>query len=87
MNDEDEFERFGEDETDDGDGADDTAELSCPYCGETIEVAVDRGGGAVQQYIEDCQVCCRPMRLMVRFGRDGSASVDASAEDEADAEE
>lgn len=28
-------------------------DISCPYCGETIEVAVDVSGGS-QTYIEDC---------------------------------
>lgn len=49
-------------------------DIACPYCGETIEVAVDTSAGS-QTYIEDCQVCCRPivMRLTVdesddRFG-------------------
>lgn len=33
---------------------------SCPFCGETIELVVDISAGG-QSYIEDCQVCCRPM--------------------------
>lgn len=32
----------------------------CPYCGEAIQLIVDASAGA-QHYIEDCQVCCRPM--------------------------
>lgn len=32
----------------------------CPYCGEQVETTVDLSGGD-QQYIEDCQVCCRPI--------------------------
>jgi hypothetical protein len=39
--------------------------LSCPYCGEPVEVAVDEGGGAVQSYVEDCPVCCRPWQVEV----------------------
>ena len=40
--------------------------IVCPYCGESIEVSVDLSGGD-QAYVEDCQVCCRPieMRLSV----------------------
>jgi hypothetical protein len=37
-----------------------TAESYCPYCGEPVQLIVDTSAG-VQQYIEDCQVCCRPM--------------------------
>jgi hypothetical protein len=39
-----------------------TAELSCPYCGEVIEVVVDCSVHR-QVYIEDCQVCCRPIEI------------------------
>ncbi len=34
--------------------------VSCPYCGETFETSIDASGGD-QEYIEDCQVCCRPI--------------------------
>ena len=39
--------------------------LSCPYCGELIEVQVDISAGG-QSYIEDCQVCCRPIEMMLQ---------------------
>ncbi len=35
-------------------------EIHCPYCGEAIWVLID-GSVEHQQYIEDCQVCCRPI--------------------------
>jgi hypothetical protein len=37
-----------------------TIASTCPYCGEPVQLLVDPSAGA-QQYIEDCQVCCRPM--------------------------
>ena len=37
--------------------------ISCPYCGETIEILIDISAGG-QSYVEDCQVCCRPMNLI-----------------------
>ena len=59
-----------------GDGVADTqAEVWCPYCGEPNEVALDPGGGGVQEYVEDCQVCCQPWRVFVSYQEDGSASV------------
>jgi hypothetical protein len=59
-----------------GDGTADTvAEVSCPYCGETNEVAVDPGSGAAQEYVEDCQVCCRPWRVVVSYDATGAAHV------------
>ena len=37
-------------------------QVGCPYCGEVIELLVDRSGGD-QAYIEDCSVCCRPIEV------------------------
>ncbi|MYM63422.1 CPXCG motif-containing cysteine-rich protein [Pseudomaricurvus sp. HS19] len=34
--------------------------ISCPYCGEQISVLIDTQEVG-QEYIEDCQVCCRPI--------------------------
>jgi hypothetical protein len=45
--------------------------VSCPYCGETFETAVDCSAGEQQEYIEDCQVCCQPILFMVNVGPDG----------------
>ena len=36
--------------------------VTCPYCGETVEVDVEPLE-EVQTFIEDCSVCCRPMQL------------------------
>ncbi len=65
-----------------GDGtADDTAEAACPYCGEPCELTLDPGGGAHQEYVEDCPVCCRPWRVTARW-TDGVAAVTLETEDE-----
>ncbi|MEQ8314337.1 MAG: CPXCG motif-containing cysteine-rich protein [Gammaproteobacteria bacterium] len=42
----------------------------CPYCGEPIELLVDRSV-ATQQYIEDCSVCCRPIEISVEVAPEG----------------
>ena len=57
-------------------------EVSCPYCGEPLTLLVDESAGA-QSYIEDCQVCCRPMVVRVHIDEDGGVEVDLSAEDDA----
>jgi transcription elongation factor Elf1 len=49
---------------------DTTATYSCPYCGEESVTGVDVSAGFSQRYIEDCQVCCRPMTLFVTFDED-----------------
>lgn len=65
-----------------GDGTADTESLvSCPYCGESNEIALDPGSGSDQEYVEDCGVCCRPILMYVRYGPDGSAEVDVYASD------
>ena len=38
--------------------------IQCPFCGEYIDIPVDRSAGD-QQYVEDCQVCCQPMAVSV----------------------
>ncbi len=65
-----------------GDGtADDVATAWCPYCGEACEVTLDPGGGARQEYIEDCPVCCRPWRVTAEW-IGGAASVRLETEDD-----
>ncbi len=66
-----------------GDGTAETeATVHCPYCGEPVEIGLDPGGGATQEYVEDCQVCCRPWRVSVHFDDEGQASVTVDALDE-----
>ncbi len=68
-----------------GDGVTDlSSEVSCPYCGESVEITLDPGSGMHQQYIEDCQVCCRPWVVHVTYLEDGSAEVHVDASDNHD---
>lgn len=55
--------------------------IDCPYCGESIEVLLDPSV-AEQRYIEDCQVCCRPITLHVTVDETGFAQVAAHAEND-----
>src|SRR3546814_20000428 len=57
-------------------------DMRCPYCGGPIELFVD-GFAGDQQYIEDCQVCCRPIVVTVALDADGEPVVAVRAEDEA----
>lgn len=71
---------FGHDPLDDefplGDGTADTeATVYCPYCGEAVEVGLDPGSGATQEYVEDCAVCCQPWIVRVHYLGDGGAQV------------
>jgi len=58
------------------------ARVSCPYCGESMEVPVDQGGGDVQEYVEDCQVCCRPWAVRVTVDFEGHAIVSVTTLDD-----
>jgi len=49
-------------------------EITCPYCGESFETGVDASAGSTS-YIEDCQVCCRPMEIQLRVSGDGAFTV------------
>ena len=55
--------------------------IMCPYCGETIEVLID-SSEAGQEYIEDCQVCCRPIIFTVELDWSGEPVVSVRDENE-----
>ncbi|HED17597.1 MAG TPA: CPXCG motif-containing cysteine-rich protein [Gammaproteobacteria bacterium] len=38
--------------------------ISCPYCGESQVKVVDLAD-MTGEYIEDCEVCCQPMILVL----------------------
>lgn len=59
---------------------DDSSTFHCAFCGERNEIDVDLSAGMRQSYVEDCQVCCRPNLLQVRFDAEGVASVEAEPE-------
>jgi hypothetical protein len=56
--------------------------VSCPYCGQEVELVLDVGGGTTQEYVEDCEVCCRPWHVRVRFSPDGPPIVELATLDE-----
>lgn len=44
--------------------------VDCPYCGEAIGLVLDCTI-ASQEFVEDCQVCCRPIQYVVRLDERG----------------
>ena len=58
-----------------------SASIECPYCGESLEVSIDTSSGS-HEYIEDCQVCCKPIVFRVRVGPDGEARIEVRSEDD-----
>mgnify|MGYP001811863597 CR=1 FL=1 len=55
--------------------------VGCPYCGETISVLID-DSLPEQNYVEDCQVCCRPIVFDVTVDVDGDLVVSVRMENE-----
>ena len=66
-----------------GDGtADLDASVECPYCGAAVEITLDPGSGSSQDYVEDCEVCCQPWQVVVRYDDEGHAEVSVTPLDE-----
>ena len=55
--------------------------IGCPYCGETITIIVD-DSVPEQTYIEDCEVCCRPIVMHAIVDNDGDVIVDVRTDSE-----
>ncbi len=55
--------------------------VCCPYCGELNDVLVECSGED-QEYIEDCQVCCRPIVFNVLATMSGDLALSVHSEDE-----
>ena len=36
--------------------------FKCPFCRETVSFLIDLSIDGAQTYIEDCEVCCRPIQ-------------------------
>ena len=56
------------------------ADISCPYCGEPLEILLDLSVPE-QDYIEDCQVCCQPIRIIYTSHDGQLLSLDAQRSD------
>ena len=54
--------------------------MTCPCCGEDITLVVDLSV-PTQDYIEDCFVCCRPMRVVYTTEDGALASIHVESSD------
>lgn len=57
------------------------AHVRCPYCGESSWVLID-DSIEEQHYIEDCQVCCRPIEFIIRSSPGEPSQVEVRREDD-----
>ncbi|MBD5779144.1 CPXCG motif-containing cysteine-rich protein [Pelagicoccus sp. NFK12] len=56
--------------------------VACPYCGEAVGVVINCTLTS-QEFVEDCQVCCRPIQFSVMVDEDGEiVDLQARSEDE-----
>lgn len=52
--------------------------FKCPYCGERISMVLDTSVDQ-QTYVEDCEVCCRPIEVSYTVGNDKVSHFEARA--------
>jgi hypothetical protein len=53
----------------------------CPHCGEPIVLELDLSAGS-QVYVEDCTLCCQPIRVALSVAPGGDYLVDLQRENE-----
>lgn len=56
-------------------------DIQCPYCWQIITIGIDCSVSQ-QEYVEDCQICCRPILMTVSILEDEDIDVYARAENE-----
>ena len=49
----------------------------CPYCGSENSLFIDFSAGSYQEFISDCEICCRPVVIAVEL--DGIDVINISA--------
>jgi hypothetical protein len=50
--------------------------FTCPYCWERISMILD-SYEEMSTYIEDCEVCCRPIEILFSFSGEDLVSFEA----------
>jgi hypothetical protein len=54
----------------------------CPYCGETNGLSIDISGGAHQEFVVDCAVCCAPIVVRLTLRGEDMIALDVQRENE-----
>lgn len=55
--------------------------VQCPYCWEFFSLLIDASVES-QEYVEDCEVCCRPIDFTIEIDESGEAGVQARSQNE-----
>ena len=57
-------------------------DVQCPYCGEDTYVVIDTDPGTNENFVSDCEVCCKPIQFAVSVDDEGEPTVRARRDDE-----
>ncbi len=60
--------------------AEETFPVTCPYCGEAVVVYLE--ADLEGEMVVDCEICCRPWRVVARRNREGERDVTVTALEE-----
>ena len=55
--------------------------VQCPYCWERFSLLIDASVES-QEYVEDCEVCCRPIDFAIEIDEENRAAVQARLQHE-----
>ena len=55
---------------------------SCPYCSAALSLRIDNTAGSRQQFVIDCENCCRPIEIELDVEPDGYVNLTAKREGE-----
>lgn len=53
---------------------------ACPYCASENSLLVDFTAGPYQEFITDCEICCRPISIRLHLGEGTVLSFEALTE-------
>ena len=55
--------------------AEEDVTVQCPFCFEYILIRIDLTAGETQEFVYDCEVCCRPIDICATQREDGRVEV------------
>ena len=58
------------------------AQYPCPYCGAENSLHIDYTAGRSQEFVTDCENCCRPITIQLMLSEHGVDALLAFREDE-----
>ena len=59
-------------------GRRDDSAVQCPWCGEPVEIDFDPldAGEGEHSFVQDCDVCCRPIAVVAHADASGSVRIE-----------